>query len=120
MFRVWFQGVAAPAFDAFSTPLGALAVDRETLGSLVAHHPEFIVLSEAHSREHCLEVQLPFLQAICEHVLIVPLLFGEVDTRRIGEILFNALGPEDLIVVSSDLSHYHSYQQDVLGNIPPR
>ncbi|MBN1261419.1 MAG: AmmeMemoRadiSam system protein B [Anaerolineae bacterium] len=109
--RVWFQGVAVPTHDAFATPLGALPLDRPLIKDLVARYPEFLVLAEAHTREHCLEVQLPFLQSVFDRVSIAPLLFGEVNAARIGHILCETVGDDDIVVVSSDLSHYHDYHK---------
>lgn len=108
--RAWFPGVALGDYDAFETPLGNVPVDRAYLQRLAAASKFFALLPQAHAAEHCLEVQLPFLQLIGLTAPIVPLLFGEVDARAVGEALEPLLEPGDLIVVSSDLSHYHPYE----------
>lgn len=107
--RAWFQGVALGDFDSFATPLGAAPVDREALARLMERDPWFQPLTQAHHGEHCLEVQLPFLQCVLPGVPIVPLLFGDVNPDVVGRAFDALLESGDLIVVSSDLSHYHSY-----------
>ena len=107
--RAWFQGVALGDYESFATPLGQTPVDRETLAQLAERDPWFQRLPQAHQGEHCLEVQVPFLQYVLPGVPIVPLLFGDVNPEVVGRVLDALLAPEDMIVVSSDLSHYHSY-----------
>jgi hypothetical protein len=70
------------------------------------------VLDIAHAAEHSLEVHLPFLQVVLDSFQLVPLLVGESTTEEVGDVL-QALwgGPETLIVVSSDLSHFHEYAE---------
>jgi AmmeMemoRadiSam system protein B len=64
----------------------------------------------AHGPEHCLEVQLPFLQMALDDFELVPLLVGEATPREVGGVLAALWGgPETRIVVSSDLSHYHDF-----------
>lgn len=109
--RVWFQGVALGDFDAFETPLGRVTVDREFLTRLADGDSPFHLLSRAHGGEHCLEVQLPFLQTVLPDAVIAPLLYGEVDPTAAGEALIPHLTEEDVVIVSSDLSHYHPYEQ---------
>ncbi len=108
--RVWFPGVALGDYDSFDTPLGPVSVDREQLRVLQAANAVFTILPRAHEGEHCLEVQLPFLQTLGVSAPIVPLLFGEVDPAFVGAQLAPLITPEDWIIVSSDLSHYHSYE----------
>jgi len=108
--RVWFSGVALADYGAFNTPLGDVPVDQAQ--NQVLARAGFTLLNSPHGLEHCLEVQLPFLQMIYPTLpLIVPLLFGESDPARMGELLANHLTATDLIIVSSDLSHYHTNEQ---------
>jgi len=82
-------------------------------GAIAALHglPQVITLDRAHAREHALEVQLPFLQCVLETCMIVPLVVGETGDEEVAAVLDRLWGgPETLIVVSSDLSHYHSYE----------
>lgn len=104
-----FDGLAVSSARAFLTPLGAVPLDRHALET-VMKMPHVCFLDEAHDREHSLEVQLPFLQETLNDFSIVPLLVGEATSREIGEVL-DALwgGDETLVVISSDLSHYHDY-----------
>ncbi len=108
--RVGFQGLAACHAERFQTPLGEIPVDTACVREL-AQLPQVRYLDEAHSLEHSLEVQLPFLQSILDDFMLVPLVVGEADPDSVCEVLEAAWGgQETLIVVSSDLSHYHDYE----------
>jgi AmmeMemoRadiSam system protein B len=74
--------------------------------------PQITVSDEAHALEHSLEVHLPFLQTVLEQFTLVPLAVGRADCSAVAAVL-DALwgGPETLIVISTDLSHYHSYHE---------
>jgi AmmeMemoRadiSam system protein B len=104
--RVFVHGLAGPGAARLRTPLGEVAVDVEAIRGLpgVSAHPA------AHAREHSLEVMLPFLQRLAPHAAIVPLLGSDAPAADVGRVL-EALwgGPETLIVISSDLSHYLPY-----------
>jgi MEMO1 family protein len=104
---VWFEGVAAPSSAAFQTPLGALPVDRPAIEAL--RSLAFVGITDLpHVREHSLEVQLPFLQQVLSEVEIVPLLVGDARPEHVAAVLALLWGGEEtMIVVSSDLSHYH-------------
>ena len=108
--RVGFHGLALPDAARFSTPLGEIPLDRDALAQLRAL-PQVQVLDAAHAREHSLEVHLPFLQEVLGEFRLVPLVVGEASPEEVGEVLDLLWGgPETLIVVSSDLSHYHDYE----------
>ncbi|MGC9356469.1 MAG: AmmeMemoRadiSam system protein B [Anaerolineae bacterium] len=110
--RAWFPGIALADFAALRTPLGDAPVDGETLQDLAEQSNLFKPLPGAHANEHSLEVQIPFLQVIYEDMPpLVPMLFGNVDPTAVGEVLNEALSANDITVVSSDLSHYHSYDE---------
>ena len=106
--RVAVRGIAVPDCLVLQTPLGEIEVDRDAVAHvehLVVHH------TGAHAKEHSLEVQLPFLQrALGNRFRVVPLAVGDCDPEDVAEVI-EALwgGPETLIVVSSDLSHYLPY-----------
>ncbi|TBH17547.1 AmmeMemoRadiSam system protein B [Thermus thermamylovorans] len=101
-----FLGVAFYPYRAWATPLGEVAVDREGGRRLLEKDPPFLIHEEPFREEHSLEVLLPFLQVALPGTPILPLLFGEVDPQEVAEALQEELGEEDLVVVSSDLSHY--------------
>lgn len=106
--RSWFPGVAIADVDAFQTPLGVHPVDRAYATALANEERGFSAITSPHTPEHCLEVQFPFIQTVLPGVPVVPMLFGEVDPVEIGAILSERLAPQDMIIVSSDLSHYHT------------
>ena len=103
-------GIAAPRVDAFETPLGRVPVDTETCSQIGRF--EFVTQTDApHEPEHALEVELPFLQSVLSSFQLVPLVVGDAAPQEVAHLLRQLwVGPETLIVVSSDLSHYHSYE----------
>jgi AmmeMemoRadiSam system protein B len=103
------RGNAIPTSDAFETPLGRVPVDREAL-SILADLPFVVPADAPHAPEHALEVELPFLQTLLGSFAVVPLLLGDAAPQQAAEVLRRLWGgAETLIVVSSDLSHYHDY-----------
>jgi len=108
--RVPVRGLALPDAEAFETPLGRIAVDPTARPALADLRP-VVVSGRAHALEHSLEVQLPFLQRVLGDFVLVPLAVGEASGGEVGEVLERLWGgPETLIVVSTDLSHYHDYR----------
>ncbi len=107
---VWFRGIAAPEAGEFATPLGGVRLDSAALAE-VRRLPAVVSSDEPHAREHSLEVQLPFLQRIAPDAQIVPLVAGDATPTEVAAVIDALWGSDDtLIVVSSDLSHYHPYQ----------
>lgn len=107
--RLGFTGLARSQADAFLTPLGAVPVDQTALASLT-DLPQVHALERAFDGEHCLEVQLPFLQVLLGEFTLVPLLVGSAAEAEVSAVLERLWGgPETLIVISSDLSHYLPY-----------
>lgn len=108
--RVPLQGIAIPDASLFKTPLGDVVIDQEALiriksldGVKVSPH--------AHAYEHSLEVQLPFLQHALEDFKIVPLVVGQVSPSTVSHVIESLWGNnETLFIVSTDLSHYHTYE----------
>jgi len=108
--RVGFHGIATPSAIEYSMPFGAVKVDRAAI-SLLSTLPQVQQLDQAHQLEHSLEVQLPFLQSVLDSFTLVPLVVGECTANQVAEVLELLWdGDETLIVISSDLSHYHSYE----------
>ncbi len=116
--HVAIRGLALPNVDEFATPLGRVAIDREAVERL-SGMPQVVISGAAHAPEHSLEVQLPFLQSVLPDFTLVPLAVGDASAEEVSQVL-EALwgGPETLIVISSDLSHYLPYDQasEVDGN----
>jgi MEMO1 family protein len=107
--RVPIRGLALPAARAFATPLGMVAVDAGAVAQAL-ESPQVQVSEAAHALEHSLEVQLPFLQTVLDEFKIVPFAVGDATAEEVAEVIDRLWGgPETLIVVSSDLSHYHPY-----------
>jgi hypothetical protein len=105
--RYSFDGMSAPLADAFATPLGSLRVDRDFIRELPRGKEDFP--GEPHDAEHSLEVQLPFLQVALGDVPFVPILFGGPFTPwhdNFARHLAASVEKDDLVVVSTDLSHY--------------
>jgi AmmeMemoRadiSam system protein B/AmmeMemoRadiSam system protein A len=108
--RIALRGLAVPSAESFTTPLGAVPVDRESIAKLLTL-PQAIVSDDAHAGEHSLEVHLPFLQAVLGEFAIVPFVVGAANAAEIAQALDLVWGgPETLVVVSSDLSHYLDYR----------
>lgn len=109
--RVAFGGLAAPSADAFETPLGAVPIDRAAIDRLRSL-PQVVVSDRVHAQEHSLEVQLPFLQAVLGGLSLVPLAVGDAAVADVAKVLDRLWGgPETLVVISTDLSHYHGYDE---------
>lgn len=107
--RVPVRGFAVPAAGALATPLGEVPVDREGMERAL-EHPRVQVLDRAHAHEHSLEVQLPFLQVVLGRFRVVPIVAGDATAEECAELIESLWGgPETLVVVSSDLSHYLPY-----------
>ena len=106
--RVPVKGLALSSADAYRTPLGDVPLDKAAITALDI--PGVQVFDESHVDEHSLEVHLPFLQAVLDDFLLVPIVVGDASPELVSDAL-TALwgGPETLIVISSDLSHYLAY-----------
>jgi len=109
--RIAFQGLAAPEATSFNTPLGNIPIDQDSIQQLT-DLPQLIISEQAHRDEHSLEVQLPFLQEVLDDFSLIPLVVGDTSQQQVAEVIEKLWGDEHtLIVISSDLSHYHDYQQ---------
>lgn len=116
--RVAVEGIALPEVEAFATPLGSIRLDAQAIAS-IAELPQIVFSNHVHAFEHSLEVHLPFLQRVLEQFTLVPLAVGDAPPEVVAEVLELLWGgPETLIVVSSDLSHFLPYgtAQQVDGN----
>lgn len=104
-----FPGIALPDTSIFVTPLGELEVDLDAVEAL-RRIRNVHVFEAPHEGEHTIEVELPFVQRLFEGVKIVPLVTGATNEEQVSKVIEAAWGgPETLIVISSDLSHYLDY-----------
>lgn len=109
--RMPVPAFALPAAQSFMTPLGEVRLSLADWADLQTR-PDVIVDDRPHAMEHCLEVQLPFLQTVLDSFELVPLLVGGARDGAVAEVLESLWGgPETLIVISSDLSHFHPYRE---------
>ncbi len=108
--RVAFRGIATPEADFFATPLGNIKINQTRCHEL--EQLPFVIPSEvAHSQEHSLEVHLPFLQSVLKDFELIPLVVGDCNQDDVCQLLDQLWDDKQtLIVISSDLSHYHDYQ----------
>lgn len=107
--RVPVNGVALGNYSAFRTPLGDAPIAVGRVAEMLERSGLYTRSPGAHAREHCLEVEVPFLQTILPDFRLVPMLFGQVNPEDVAEDLVDQIGEDDLIVVSTDLSHFYSY-----------
>lgn len=105
--RVPLQGIATSSAQRFNTPVGSVELDTDAQSQLM-RIPAVQQRDDAHMMEHSLEVQLPFLQSLLSDFRLIPLVVGAVEPEAVSEVLKVLLTPQTLIVVSTDLSHFHS------------
>ena len=109
--RVPFRGLALPDSDRFSTPLGDILLDQAGMQQLLGLK-QVHVSAQAHAYEHSLEVQLPFLQSVFNDFRLLPIVVGACEVDLVKAALRLVWGCEEtLIVISTDLSHYHHYDR---------
>ncbi|OGT79379.1 MAG: hypothetical protein A3H91_00720 [Gammaproteobacteria bacterium RIFCSPLOWO2_02_FULL_61_13] len=109
--RVGIPGIAVPSVSAFDTPLGSVPLDQDNVQALLSL-PCCVAADEPHAKEHSLEVQLPFLQKVLPEFQLTPVAIGAASRDQVAAALKQVWGgPETLILISSDLSHYHAYEE---------
>ena len=109
--RVAVDGMATADVASFSTPLGEVPLDRDEINNLLNNHLLFSS-NPAHEQEHSLEVQIPFLQTIIQQFKLVPIVVGQCSIDSVSKLLSRYINnPHDLIVISTDLSHFLEYSQ---------
>lgn len=109
-----FRGASIYAAGLFKTPLGNVKIDEDFSRKLLNEKAEIKFYPQAFAKEHSLEVQLPFLQAVLGEFTIVPVLIGSPTRSTYDHIvseLTDMIDEKTLIIASTDLSHYHGYQQ---------
>lgn len=116
--HVAFDGASIYKVGDYITPLGRVSVNQELSRKLVENNKVFIYKRDAHLFEHSLEVQLPFLQhKMEEEFRIVPIVIGAKDPKtcsKIAEALRPYFNEKNLFVISTDFSHYPSYDDAIL------
>lgn len=100
-----FNGLSVFNGNGYETPLGSVDIFDLPF--------EFQNISQAHSKEHTLEVQIPFLQSVLTNFKISPIIMGKTDVKRTANDLINVIDNETLIVVSTDMSHFLTYEKAV-------
>ena len=109
-----FTGIAVDESSEWQTPLGLVEVDKDLAGKIVKESNIIQYNSDVHKKDHTIEVELPFLQVVLKKDFkIVPILFGNVGRegyKRLANILYKNLGKNDVLIISTDLSHYPSYK----------
>jgi hypothetical protein len=109
--RVPVRGLALASADFFDTPLGRIPLEKDVVQKLKGL-PQVVTSDSAHALEHSLEVQLPFLQKALGEFSLVPLAVGDATAEEVAAVLERLWGgPETLVVISTDLSHYHRYDE---------
>jgi AmmeMemoRadiSam system protein B len=111
---VHFHGASVYARGAFETPLGRVPIDEELAEAVQKSDSRVRFFLEAHDREHCLEMQLPFLQVLAPRMAIVPIIMGDQQSANVDlvaravEAAVSESSKKVLLIASSDLSHYKS------------
>lgn len=108
--HIAFEGLATSSYKEWLTPLGKVEVDPLAFKMVHQFPDDVVLLNTAHGQEHCLEVEVPFLQMVLPRFSLIPLITGEGDPKRFSMILSKFEKDIDLFVVSSDLSHYYPYE----------
>jgi len=110
-----FDGISVFEKGSFETPLGQVKIDSDLAKALIKENKRIFYKESAHEKEHALEVQLPFLQKTLKSFKIVPIIFGNSQNQDYEilakAILNNIKGKNVLLIASSDLSHYFTYQE---------
>lgn len=108
--RFYFHGCALPQADYFETPLGQIHIDAQVRSTLNEAEP--VILSDAmHEEEHSLEVQLPFIQYALSGITLIPIVTSDISPDVLAKLIEPLWDAKTLVIVSSDLSHFHSYAE---------
>lgn len=103
-----FPGLSIDQHEGYETPLGVVPVDQVVKKIIKEEGCDFI--EQAHTSEHSLEVQLPFLQKVLKKFSIIPILVSETDYLQTTMVVQKYLDEKSLLIASSDLSHYYEYK----------
>ena len=113
--RKSFDGISVYKEGYFDTPLGALEVDSEMANEIISYNEKIIFKPDAFENENSIELELPFIKKVLPHSKIVPIAFGSRsfdDCKLLSEVLGKILSKREdvLLVVSTDMSHYRTYE----------
>jgi len=115
--RAYFPGASIYPKGGYETPLGVVAVDENLAGTIISKSEMISSVPEAHAQEHSVEIQLPFLQVLLGEFTFVPIIMGSQDRQTCEEVATaiseTIKGKNVLIIASSDLSHFHGYDQAI-------
>lgn len=113
--RAHFEGASIYRFGGYRTPLGIVPLDQEIVDSLCREASLFRYVARAETQEHSLEIQLPFLQVVLPEFRLTPILMGDQSfesCRKLADAIVRACRAQQvLLIASSDLSHFHPYQE---------
>jgi len=113
--RAYFKGASIYHLGGYRTPLGVVPLDQEPIEALMTHSSLISHVPNAHTQEHSLEIQLPFLQVMLESFRLTPIVLGDQSfefCQKLAEIIANVCrGKRILLIASTDLSHYHLYNE---------
>jgi len=115
--RVSFRGVSVYNKGGYETPLGVVPVDAALAEKIMTRSSVTSCIPSAHTQEHSVEIQLPFLQVALGEFSFVPFVMGDQDRQTcedLAEAIFKAIGNQNVLIIgSSDLSHFHPYEKAV-------
>ena len=115
--RAYFKGASVYPTGGYRTPLGIVPIAEEITDALMKKSPLIDAIPQAHAQEHSLEIQLPFLQVVLKDFRLVPIVMGEQDLRICNElsaVIADVIkGKNALVIASTDLSHFHTYDEAV-------
>jgi len=115
--RAYFQGASVYPMGGYRTPLGIVPIAEEITEALMKKSPLIDAIPQAHSQEHSLEIQLPFLQVVLKDFRLVPIVMGQQDLpmcKELSAAIADVIkGENALVIASTDLSHFHTYDEAV-------
>ena len=110
-----FPGVSIGNYQHYETPLGNIKVNQDIVNYLLKIDPQFTFVPTAHQNENSLEMQLPFIKYIFpDNIQIIPCLLSSAqEAESLADYLYKVITPDDLIIISSDFSHYPTYEDAI-------
>ncbi len=109
--RVYIKGASTALYDSYSTPCGDITIDLEYSKKLIEKYKSLSFMPEAH-QEHSTETQVPFIQHYCKNIKLVEIVYGNTDYTELIPIIKDIFSEEEnLLVISTDLSHFHTLKK---------